>query len=226
MPSGCTRSSGTRSTSPSSASAPPLLASAALAWMVLSRRDTDPALRAFVSTALGLHGAPRRPGRAVRRRLRGHDRRALPAHPVAAARGRALRVDLARRTARAPGRAPALGPRRRRRGHGADRAARDARDAPECTDRRRPHAPRLRGLGPRRARRRRPRRGRPRARAPAAPRMGDRRGRRCRPRAPVGRRRRSDRRRVGARGASGDRLRAADLARRGRARRRDPARDR
>ncbi len=29
-----------------------VLASAALAWMVLSRRDTDPALRAFVSTAL------------------------------------------------------------------------------------------------------------------------------------------------------------------------------
>jgi hypothetical protein len=29
-----------------------LLASGALAWMVLSRRDTDPALRAFVSTAL------------------------------------------------------------------------------------------------------------------------------------------------------------------------------
>jgi hypothetical protein len=49
-----------------------------------------------------LHGAPRRPGRALRRRLRGHDRRALPAHRLAAARRRALRVDLARRTAGAP----------------------------------------------------------------------------------------------------------------------------
>ena len=126
-----------------------VLASAALAWIVLSRRDTDPALRAFVSTRARVHGAPRRPGRAVRRRLRRHDRRALPRSRCcrcsrsACARGsragapRALAVVL-----------PVWALDRRRRGHGADRAARDARDAAERPDARRPHARSARRAGP------------------------------------------------------------------------------
>ena len=225
-PSGCTRSSGTRSTSPSSASAPPLLASAALAWTVLSRRDTDPALRAFVSTALayaallvvqvGLFAAVF-VGTIAERYL-------LTLLPL-------LAIGLCAWISRgAPRALPVVLPLWGLVVVGAATVPIAQLATPETL----PNAPTAAGLM------RLGSEGWARAalvaaalvagalvaRAPAALRMGDRRRRRCRPRAPVGRRRRSDRRRVGARGASGDRLRAADLARRRRARRRDAARDR
>ena len=107
-----------------------VLALAALAWIVLSRRDRDPALQAFVSTTLaytallviqvGLFAAV----------FVGSVVGAVPGHPATAPRGRAVRVDLARGSARRRARASRLGFDRRRRSHGADRAARDPETLP------------------------------------------------------------------------------------------------
>ena len=225
MASGCTRSPGTRSTSPSSASASPCSR-----WRPsrggCSPDATGPRPARLRLDHARIRGAARRPGRAVRGRLRRLGRGALPDHAACrcsrsgSARGsRAERRARSRSCSRSGRSSSSARPRCRSRSSRRPRRCRTRR-------RRRPLAARIRGLGARRTRRRRARRRCARARGPAALRVGDRRRRRRRPRAPLGRLRPADRRRLGARGAGRDRVGAPRLARRRRAGRRHAARDR